>query len=70
MASPGGQGLIGWHVNRGWNEAADFFPVDRFREQFNRPDIIKLVLGITDEETAIVEANRRADETVRSASPP
>jgi hypothetical protein len=40
-----------------------------------RPDIIKLVLGIRDEETAIAEANRRAGlsragETVRAALPP
>ena len=26
MASPGGEDLIGWHVNRGWDQAADFFP--------------------------------------------
>src|SRR5262249_27369382 len=33
-ASPGGEDLIGWHINRGWNEAADFFPAARFRNQF------------------------------------
>src|SRR5262249_45951772 len=43
-ASPGAETLIGWHVNRGWNDAAEFFPVGRFREQFNRPDVVKLVL--------------------------
>jgi TPR repeat protein len=30
MASPGGEDLIGWHVNRGWNQTADFFPA-RYR---------------------------------------
>ena len=37
LASPGAETLIGWHVNRGWNEAAQFFSVDRFREAFSRP---------------------------------
>jgi hypothetical protein len=75
LASPGAENLIGWHVNRGWNEAADFFPVDRFRDKFNRPDIVKLVLGLQDEEAAIAEANkraglRRAAETIRTTLPP
>jgi Caspase domain len=75
MASPGGEGLIGWHVNRGGTEGADFFPADRFREQFNRSDVVKLVLGLEDEEAAIAEANKRAglkraDEAIRAALPP
>src|SRR5262245_48957085 len=75
LASPGAESLIGWHVNRGWNETAEFFPVDRFRDQFNRPDIVKLVLGLQDEEAAIVEANKRAGlkraaEAIRTTLPP
>ena len=31
MASAGGEDLIGWHVNRGWTQEADFFPASRFR---------------------------------------
>jgi Caspase domain/Bacterial Ig domain len=59
-ASPGAEDLIGWHVNRDWDHAADFFPASRFRDQFNRPDIVKRVLDDLDEDTAISEANRRA----------
>jgi WD40 repeat protein len=75
LASPGAESLIGWHVNQGWDEAAEFFSVDRFRDQFNRPDIVKLVLGLQDEEAAIVEANKRsglkrAAETIRATLPP
>jgi hypothetical protein len=29
-ASAGGEDLVGWHVNRGWDQAADFFPVSSF----------------------------------------
>ena len=75
MASPGAESLIGWHVNRGWNEAAQFFPVDRFRDQFNRPDIVKLVLETLDEEQAIEDANKRgklkrAADDIRAIAPP
>ena len=57
-ASPGGEDLIGWHVNRDWDHAPDFFPASRFRDQFNRPDIVKRVLDDLDEDKAIAEANR------------
>ncbi len=61
MASVGGEDLIGWHVNRGWRQAADFFPVHRFRKQFHRPDIVKRVLKTLDEESAIKEAGVERD---------
>ena len=75
MASPGAESLIGWHVNRGWNEAPQFYSVDRFRDQFNRPDIVKSVLAALDESKAIDDANRRAnlkrpEENVRAIAPP
>ncbi len=57
-ASPGGEDLIGWHVNRDWDHAPDFFPASRFRDQFNRPDIVKRVLDDLDEDKAIAAANR------------
>ena len=67
MASPGGEDLIGWHLNRGWDQAADFFAVSRFRERFNRPDIVQLVLTTLDEDQAVKQANdaarRKADTT-------
>jgi WD40 repeat protein len=74
-ASVGGERLIGWQVNRRWNEAPDFFPVDRFREVFYRPDIVKLVLKMLDEEKAIKAANKklgitRGEERIRELLPP
>ena len=59
-ASPGAENLIGWHVNRGWDRAPDFFSAARFYEHFDRPDIVKRVLDDLDEDTAIAEANRLA----------
>ncbi len=66
-ASPGGEDLIGWHVNRGWNHAPDFYPASRFRDQFNRPDIVKRVLDDLDEDKAIAEANRLAGARAKPA---
>jgi len=60
MASPGGEDLIGWQVNRGWEQQADFFPASRFRDRFNRPDIVRLVLETLDEGEAVRQANAAA----------
>jgi WD40 repeat protein len=59
-ASPGAEDLIGWHVNRDWDHAPDFYPASRFREQFNRPDVVKRVLDDLDEVKAVSEANQLA----------
>ena len=56
-ASPGGEELIGWHVNRGGNQAADFFPAAKFRSRFYRPDVIDRVLDTLDESQAVLAAN-------------
>ncbi len=58
-AGPGGEDLIGWHVNRGPARAGDFFPGSRFRDQFYRPDVVRLVLATLDEAEALGQANAR-----------
>jgi len=45
-ASPGAEDLIGWHVNRGFDAAPDFYPASTFASTFNRPDIVKAALDI------------------------
>jgi WD40 repeat protein len=75
MSSPGGEDMIGWHLNRGWEQAADFFPASRFRERFSRPDIVQQVLRTLDEGEAIEVANRAANirpdvSSVSSRLPP
>jgi hypothetical protein len=64
-ASPGGEGLIGWHINRGWSEAADFFPAHRFRNRFYRPDIVRLVLTTLDEDKAVAEVDKLANSELQ-----
>lgn len=52
-ASPGGEDLIGWHLNQGRDRAADFFPVGRFRAAYYRPDVIDRILETLDEAEAL-----------------
>jgi len=59
-ASPGAEDLIGWHVNRGKDEAADFYSVSRFRAAFYRPDVVAKVLEVADEGTALRLADQEA----------
>lgn len=51
--SMGGENLVGWHVNRAFNQSADFFSVGRFRERFYQPSVIHRVLQTGDEQTAV-----------------
>ena len=66
MASAGGEDLIGWHVNRGWTQEADFFPASQFRAEYNRPDIVQLVLKTRDEAEAIRQANEAPSATTQA----
>jgi hypothetical protein len=59
-ASPGGEGLIGWHVNRGLDHAADFFGVSRFRDRYYRPNFVEAVLRGQDIEEALRETRAPA----------
>jgi hypothetical protein len=43
-AGAGGDRLVGWTVNRSDSPAADHFSLNRFRERFNRPDLIDRIL--------------------------
>lgn len=66
MASPGGEELIGWHVNRGL-DTPEFYTAARFRDRFHRPDVIALVL----DELDVAKALARADEAAGvTATPP
>lgn len=51
--SMGGESLVGWHVNRSFNQSADFFSVGRFRERFYQPGVIQKVMQLGDEQDAV-----------------
>lgn len=56
--APGAEDLIGFYVNRGKDEAANFFPASRFRNIYYRPDVVKRVLETLDVPEALRQANR------------
>ena len=68
MASPGGEELIGWHLNRGWSQLADFYPASQFSKQFNRPDVVQLVLNTRDEAEAVRQADEKSRRKAETAS--
>lgn len=67
-ASPGAEDLIGWHVNNGKDQAADFFPVGQFRSTYYRPDVISKVLETGDESRALQLANEERGRKAQTAT--
>lgn len=43
-ASAGGEELLGWQVNNGWDREAYFYSVARFRNSYYRPDLMASVV--------------------------
>jgi hypothetical protein len=73
--SPGGEELIGWHVNNSKDRQGDFYPVSRFRGAKYRPDVVSKVLEAGDEAQAVrlADAEREKkteDTTIAAALPP
>jgi WD40 repeat protein len=68
MASPGGEELIGWHVNRDL-DTPEFYTAGRFRDRFHRPDVIALVLDEQDVQKALARANAEAGVAAVTPSP-
>jgi WD40 repeat protein/uncharacterized caspase-like protein len=42
--SPGGEDFVGWQINQGGTQAADFYPASRFRSAYYRPTLIARAL--------------------------
>jgi WD40 repeat protein len=57
-ASPGGEKLMGWHVNNGRDQLANFYPAAQFRKSLYRPDVIREVLSAGSVRTAVARADK------------
>lgn len=73
--SPGGQELIGWHLNNGVDKEATLYPVSKFSDKYYRPDVISLILKNLDEAKALAVADsirgtKTVQETVVKSLPP
>ena len=69
-ASPGAEDLIGWHVNRGRDHEADFFPASRFRDRFYKPEVVSAVLRTLDMQAALKESGAEATGPITTAALP
>jgi hypothetical protein len=56
-ASPGGDKLIGWHVNKGEENAAEYYYAYQYRRKFYRPDVLERILEEGSVEKAVAAAN-------------
>ncbi len=67
-ASPDGDRLIGWQMNRGTDAAPDFFPASQLRSTFYRPDVVQRVLTTLDEGLALEQADAASGHTTQLAT--
>lgn len=68
-ASPGAEELIGWHLNRGQDAAADFFAASRLRATFYRPGVVDRMLETLDEGAALQQADLAPAAATAAAEP-
>jgi len=72
--TPGAHGVLKWHVNRGWDQLADAYPVSQFR-YLRRPDALPLVLQEGETARALgladmARAQREVQRITKGALPP
>lgn len=73
-ATPGAHGILRWHVNRGWDAAADSFPIENIPGSY-RPEALPLVLQELETPRALglaqlAEHNREIAIRTHSQVPP
>ncbi len=59
-ASPGGDALVGWQINRGMQRAADYVTARQLKSKFFRPDVVERAIILASAKAAADEA-RAAD---------
>jgi WD40 repeat protein len=69
-ASTAADRLAGWAISRRIDRESEFFPLNRFRDRFNRPDVIDQVLITADGRRAVEEAERIAQAGREQAPEP
>merc|ERR1711916_14424 len=81
-ASAGGEKYIGWQINRGPNNTAEYYPVKAFSKQFFKPELVTLTVesgafinAVTTyeevkEEPVIVKNEEEIIEVIQTILPP
>jgi len=65
--SAGAENRVGWLVNRGAGDQADYYPLSRFRDRYFRPDVIDRLLATADPGEALALANRDRRDRAQAA---
>jgi WD40 repeat protein len=68
-ATPGGEKLIGWQVKKDDSTPLTFYPIERFRKFFSKPDVIKHLLQTGSVEAAL-KAARAKEVAIEDVLPP
>ena len=73
-ATAGAHGVLKWHVNRGWDQPAEAFPVSQFR-YLRRPEALALVLQEMETARALglanmIKAQKEVQRITQSKVPP
>ena len=55
-SSPGGEKYIGWHINHGFQDLADFYPSYVFRKKYHLPELVKSTVQLGNARQAFLEA--------------
>jgi WD40 repeat protein len=55
-SSVDGDQMVGWHLNKGWEQAGEFVTAARLKKHLYRPDIIKRAFELADAGAAVREA--------------
>lgn len=58
-SSLNGDKFIGWHLNRGEDQAAQYYSAAQFQKQFYRPDVVAEYLKTQDIKMAVKKANEK-----------
>lgn len=61
QASPRGDSLFGWQLNRARDVAPEFFQADQFRDELERPDLIKSLFALGNLKKAVQQAGNGSD---------
>jgi len=67
-SSPNSEQLIGFHLNRGEDRAADFYAGSRFLKDLYQPQLIKLAYEFGREDVAISEYEQKSGLTLMKIS--
>jgi hypothetical protein len=55
-SSANGDQMVGWHLNRGWDQAGEFVSAAQLKTRLYRPDIVMRAFELADADVAVREA--------------